>query len=569
MAANPHRRGTEPVDGSALVSPLDRRRFLGVMVGTVGAAAVGGTVLSACGGASSTAAASTGAPPVAADAFTKVAPNEVSFVPISADQVARATSGLTKVAGDMLASTGVPGMAVAVVHRGKVVYAEGFGIRRVGQAAKVDADTVFQIASLSKAVASTVVAGVVGQKVVAWDDPIVRYLPTFSLGDPYVTANVSIADMFSHRSGLPDHAGDLLEDLGFDQPQILARLMLYPMDPFRAAYAYTNFGLTAAAEAAATAKGATWADLSRQVLYGPLGMTSTSSTYADYVAAPNRADLHVRVDGRWEARFQRDPDAQSPAGGASSSVSDMARWMQLQLAGGTFNGTQVIDGDALLQTHVPHYASSPATTLGAKSGSYGLGFNVGVDGAGRLRLSHSGAFGLGAATAFDLLPSEELGIVTLTNGMPIGLPESLNATFMDMVEVGNSTRDWLKAYLPRFAPLTENPSELAGRSAPSSPAPARPDAAYVGTYLNALYGPAIVGSGADGLTLSLGPVPQVFPLTHWDGDTFSYLPTGENAAGITAVTFAGGSGGSPATVNIENLNGVPVITPTLGTFQRA
>jgi CubicO group peptidase (beta-lactamase class C family) len=551
------------------LAPLNRRKFLGVMAGTVGAATAGGAVLSACGSSSGATPPLNTGPLVIANAFESIAPTEVSLVPISSAQVASAVSGLTKVANDMLATTKVPGMAIAVVSKGRVVYAKGFGVRKVGQPGKVDTNTVFQVASLSKAIASTVVAGLVGQDVVAWDDPLIHHLPSFSMGDPYVTANVTIADMFSHRSGLPDHAGDLLEDLGFDQAQIFARMQYYPMDPFRATYAYSNFGLTVGAVAAATAKGAKWEDLSQQVLYGPLGMASTSSRYADYVAASNRADLHVRVDGQWQAKYQRDPDPESPAGGVSSSISDMAKWLQLQLAAGKFNGQQVVDADALQVTHVPHFTNAPATTPAGKSGFYGLGFNVGADGAGRLRLTHSGAFGLGAATAFDMMPSEELGIVTLTNGMPIGLPEALNAAFMDMVETGNPTRDWLKAFTKRFAPFAENPSKLAGKTAPSNPIPAQPDAAYVGTYTNNVYGPAIVGTGPNGLTLTLGPTPQVFPLTHWDGNVFSYFPIGENAAGIAEVTFAIGPGGQAASVNVENLNGNPPISETLGTFQRS
>ena len=121
-------------------------------------------------------------------------------------------------------------------------------------------------------------------------------LPWFALGDPYVTANVTVGDMFSHRSGLPDHAGDRLEDMGFDRRQVLEKLRLEPLDPFRITYQYTNFGVTAAAEAVATAAGTDWARLSNDTVYAPLGMTSTSSRFADFVARPNRAVGHMSVD---------------------------------------------------------------------------------------------------------------------------------------------------------------------------------------------------------------------------------------------------------------------------------
>ncbi len=195
----------------------------------------------------------------------------------------------------MLAKTGVPGLAAAVVHDGQVLYAKGFGVRDVNTLAPVDAATVFRLASVSKPLSSTVVAGAVGRGAMKWTDPVVAQLPSFALADPYVTAHVTYADLFSHTSGLPDHAGDLLEDLGYDQAYILNRLRLEPLEPFRGEYAYTNFGLTAAAEAAAAAAGRSWADLADEVLFSPLGMTSSSFRYADFLSEADQAAMHVRV----------------------------------------------------------------------------------------------------------------------------------------------------------------------------------------------------------------------------------------------------------------------------------
>src|SRR5262249_22069188 len=129
--------------------------------------------------------------------------------------------------------------------------------------------------------------------------------------------------------------------------------------------------------AGARAAGKAWAELSADKLYRPLGMKSTSSRFADYAAAKNRARLHVRVEGQWVAKYVRDPDAQSPAGGVSSTARDLAQWMRLQLGGGKFKGKQVIAAKALAETHRPQIVSrppaSPATDL---AGFYGLGWNV-------------------------------------------------------------------------------------------------------------------------------------------------------------------------------------------------
>lgn len=494
----------------------------------------------------------------------QAAPPTVSAVPISDEQVRAAIASLDDLAEEALARTGVPGMAIAVVHDDDIVYAKGFGVRDTTTDEPVDADTVFQIASLSKPVGATVVARLVGEGTVGWDDRIIDHLPNFALSDPLVTQQVTLADLYSHRSGLPDHAGDLLEDLGYDQAEIFDRLRLLPLEPFRASYAYTNFGLTAAAEAAADAAGTPWAELSEELLYRPLGMTSTSSRFADFEAAPNRALTHVEVDGAWVPLQVRDPDAQSPAGGVSSTANDMARWLRLWLAEGAYDGRQLVDPDALAELSTPHALSGPPATPDARSSFYGLGIGVGNDWTGRVRLSHSGAFALGAATTISLLPAEDLAIVVLTNGSPVGLPESVAGTFMDLVEVGRPERDWLAAFQPRFEAMAANPSRLAGEEPPQLAAPARADAAYLGTYANDYYGPLEVVTGADGgLVMALGPGPEELPLTHWDGDVFSYEPTGENAMGISAVTFTVGPDGRATQVVVEALDALG-----LGTFTR-
>jgi CubicO group peptidase (beta-lactamase class C family) len=145
------------------------------------------------------------------------APNEVSGVDIREGRINDAIGKLDGLVADLMRSSGIPGMAVAVVHGGKAMYAKGFGVRDVRSGDKVDADRVFQLASLSKPVGATVVAHEVTDKAVDWSTPVSTTLPWFALSDPYVTHNVTIADLYSHRSGLPDHAGDPLEDLGYDR----------------------------------------------------------------------------------------------------------------------------------------------------------------------------------------------------------------------------------------------------------------------------------------------------------------------------------------------------------------
>ena len=479
---------------------------------------------------------------------------------VTREQVEAALLNLEQFVKDAMQKTGVPGIVVAVVFHDEVLYLKGFGVRKVGENQLIDTDTVFQLASVSKSIASTVVAGVVGDKVVSWDDPIIKHDPDFQLDNAYVTREVTLRDMFSHRSGLPDHAGDLLEDLGFDRKTILYRLRFLPTDnTFRAAWYYTNFGFTEAAIAAAKATGKSWEDLSSQRLYQRLGMKYTSSRFADYEAASNRALTHTQVNGQWVAKYTRDADAQSPAGGVSSTVRDMAQWMRLQLGNGMYEGEQVIDAKALAETHrpqmfrVPPPPANPATD---RAGIYGLGWNVDYNQQEGNEFNHSGAFNLGAATNVRLLPSEQLGIVALTNGQPIGVPEAITRAFFDLALRGKVQQDWVKLFGQFFAMINKPPygTKVDYTKPPAHPSPALPFEAYVSTYYNDYFGEIEVATQGSGLVLKLGPKLEAFPLGHYDGNVFFYQPTGENAYGLSGVTFTIGTGGKATSVVVENLD---------------
>jgi CubicO group peptidase (beta-lactamase class C family) len=479
----------------------------------------------ACGGASTAA--------NQADASLQgnfIAPNEVSAVPIPPGQIDQAIGQVDGLAADIMAHTGIPGMAIAVVRGGKTVYAKGFGVRQAGNPVRVDADTVFQLASASKSIGATVVAQQVGQKVVRWDTPVQTKLPWFTLADPFVTQRVTIGDLYSHRSGLPDHAGDKVEDLGYSRTDVLQRLRQAPLSPFRATYNYTNFGLTAAAEAVAAAAGIDWETLSEQAIYRPLGMTSTSSRFTDFKARPNRVAAHVQSpDGTWVPGVERNPDAQSAAGGVSASVNDMARWLTFLLANGAVGARQVVEADALLPALSPQSISSPPTNTNARAGFYGYGFGVGTSAAGRVILSHSGAFTLGASTNFTAIPSADIAITILTNAGPIGVPETVAAQFADLVQFGSLQQDWETLYRQVLGPLLAPVGSLVNVARPANPIPPQALAAYTGTYQNAYYGPLQVVDNQGALELRLGPQPMSFPLSHWDGEVFTFMLNNENA----------------------------------------
>lgn len=511
--------------------PLTRRRALthtGAGLAALGGAITGGRPV---GGLAQEAS------PPADEPDAAAAPGIVT--PARAELAVKQIPDLVKT---FLDQSGVPGMSVAVVFDDALIYSGGFGVRELGKDATVDADTVFQLASVSKPLAATVVSAVVGDGAVTWDSRLADIAPGFALHDAWVTENVALDDLFSHRSGLHDHAGDLLEDLGFDRDEILHRLRyLEPEYSFRKGYAYTNFGLTAAAVAVAEVVGMSWEDLSEERLYAPLGMTHSSSTFADFIAEPNRAVPHVKDGDTWIVTpIQREPDAQSPAGGASSTALDMAQFMRLQLGQGVFDGAQLIPAAALAPMHVPQAVSGmPEDPATQRAGFYGLGINVSYTDFGTVQWGHSGAFSSGAATALFLLPASGFGIVALTNGAPVGAAEAVCLSVLDLATTGSVSRDWLTlagarvmaASEPEYVTATnwENP--------PTDVTAAAPDETYLGVFHNDFYGDVEIAQTADGLILRIGPKPLEFPLTHYDRDTFSWQPAGENAADRSGLSF--------------------------------
>jgi CubicO group peptidase (beta-lactamase class C family) len=480
-------------------------------------------------------------------------------------RIQAAVDRLDALAERTLADFRLPGLAIAVVHEGKTVFAKGYGLRELGKPGKVDADTVFQIASLSKSLAASVVAQQVGEGVVTWDTPVSRHLPWFTLSDAWVGSHVTIGDLFAHRSGLPDHAGDDLELLGFSRREILERLAQLPLKAYRDNYAYTNFGLTTAAVAVAAAAGTDWESLSEQAIYAPLGMTRTSSRFDDYQARDNRASGHVYTDGAFRDLQRRQPDAQSPAGGVSSTAHDMARWLTMMLANGQYEGKTVIKDTALLPALSPQVVSRRSETADSLPSFYGFGVGVGVSADASIMLSHSGMFVLGTGTNYMMSPAHDLGIVVLSNGAGVGAVEAVSAEFMDLAINGEVTRDWAGGYRGLFEAQALNApaGSTVGQTPPTDAEASAPLSDLVGQYASAYFGEAQVDLVEDALVLTLGPSGQTFDLTHWSGNTFVFPVFNEERPYGSRSTVTFDLADKPASMQVEFLNDTG-----LGTFIR-
>lgn len=466
-----------------------------------------------------------------------------------------AIQNLPSIVRDVMRRSGVPGMAVAVVVGDKTVLAQGYGKRRIGEEADVDAQTVFQIASISKSISATVAAIAISDGTLSWNDPVRRYLPGFALSDAYVTQHATIGDFFAHRTGLPGAAGDDLEDLGFQREDILSRLGQLPLDSFRSSYHYANFSTTVGAQALAAAAGRPFETLAQERLFSPLGMASSSFRYDDFARRENRAALHAYKDGGFSPVGIRKADAQAAAGGVSSNVLDLARWMALLLSDGLYQGQRILELDALLPAVSPQSFSSRAGDMMSRSGFYGYGFNVNTELGGRVSLGHSGAFLLGAGTSFRIVPSAGVGIVVLSNGAPVGAAESVVATFVDIVLYGKPTRDWYAAYHSAMQGFFTPQADLSGKRKPAHPAHAKAFDRYIGQYDNPYFGPATIRPFNGGLVLELGPGRMRFPLRHWDGDTFAFEPAGEAGLVDSQASLTFGPQGADFTIPFYDADG--------------
>ena len=494
---------------------------------------------------------------------------------ITAAQVQSALDRLDGLIEDGMAQTGLPGAAVAVVYNDEVVYERGFGVRELGKPEPVTPETVFQIASLSKALSSTLAAAVVGDGTTTWDATIGSLVPDFALADPYVSDQVTIRDMLCHRSGLPAYGGDpLIFNFGYDRDECLRQLRYYTAaTPFRTTWAYSNLGFSAGAYAAAQAAGRSWEDLAEERLFAPLGMTSTSYRFADFERRENRAAPHYRTaDSVWEPGDLTADDAAAPAGGVSSNLRDLTHWLRLHLASGMFDGQQVVASEPLHETHRPQIlVFTPPDPATGPAYFYGLGWTVSYDDRGRLELSHGGDFN-SYSTQATLLPGSGLGILVLCNGGASAVRGAIPKAFLEMVTQGEPSQDWVSAIETSFAAglasILATSTPFPQGEPPAGAAPPLPLDVYTGAYSDTIHGEVTVREENGALVLTFGPDGVQHQLHPWDRDAFSYLLTGSEGAQLAqfGVLFTVGPEGQADAAQIS-LGGVG--PDAVATFTRA
>ncbi|MBN2539314.1 MAG: serine hydrolase [Deltaproteobacteria bacterium] len=413
-----------------------------------------------------------------------------------------------------------PGMAVAVVDSNGTVYRRCFGVKKTGGTDPIDPDTVFQIGSASKPLTSTVIASLVDKGVLGWDDKAVEYYTTFELYETWAGQHLTFRDMLCHRSGLQSHAGgELMVPFNYNSSEILYRIrFLEPATDFRTAFEYQNVMFLLAGESAARATGTEWPDLIEREVFDPLGMPSSSARYDDFVTARNRAWNHIEENGTFVVVEPLNYDALSPAGGVSSSIRDMAKWLQFQVNNGAIGGKEIISPEILAETKSLQIVSASADTYVS---GYGLGWYYSFLEDGTI-LDHGGST-TSSTSYLMILPGEKVGVVVLCNkGISHSLPMAVCYTFRDLYLYGKCSIDYYAAFRQVIDPAFEEiqPVEQLAPPPSNQTGPLRLEE-YTGTYHSDYYGEVRVVLEDEELQLFTGRNPVPFNLSHWNRNTFS------------------------------------------------
>jgi CubicO group peptidase (beta-lactamase class C family) len=447
----------------------------------------------------------------------------------------------------------LPGLAVAVVKDDKVIVAKGYGVKELGGSAPITDQTLFQIASTSKAFTTAAMAMLVDEKKLSWDDPVRQHVAYFRLDDPCADSLVTLRDVVSHRTGLARH-DELWDDSGLTREEVIRAVGRVPLSkPFRSAYQYQNIMFMVAGEAVAHAAGTSWNDFVRARIFTPLHMTQTITTFGEWNAATDRATPH-RHDvktGASRTISAIDEDPLGPAGTIASSARDMSQWLRFQLSGGLADGKRLVSAEALGETKTPQTVirvegASRDLNPDANLLAYGMGWTI-QDYHGSTLLAHAGALN-SFRTHVALLPRENAGFAVMTN-MARGISlYALRAALADLL-LGRPARDW-NAYYLAVEKKMDDAAETAKRDREAKRVrdthPSHELPAYAGTYIDPAYGPVAVAVENGALVLRWRRL--VLPLAHYHYDTFSAI--NEEADVDEQVQFRTGADGVVNTLTL-------------------
>ncbi|PYP55231.1 MAG: serine hydrolase [Gemmatimonadetes bacterium] len=450
----------------------------------------------------------------------------------------------------------VPGVAIAVVRNDSVVFVKGYGVRELGKPARVDAHTLFAIGSTTKAFTAAALAMLVDSGKLAWDDPVTKHLAWLELADPYVTRELTVRDLLTHRSGLP--RGDLVwYGSSFDRSEVLHRVRyLKPRWSFRSNYGYQNIMFLAAGEVVAAASGVSWGDFLKARIFTPLGMTGTNTSVTALAGEGDVAMPHKKIDDTVRVIPWRNIDNVGPAGSINSSVADLSQWLRLQLGGGTFRGRRLVSDSTVEEMHTPQMVirmNKDAREIFPDTHflAYGLGWLL-RDYHGKMFVGHGGAID-GMRAEIGLVPEARVGAVVLCNLDGTSFPAAILYRALDAY-LGAPPRDWSAVLL-----AAERKAEAHGDSVDKAfeakrvrdTHPSLPLERYAGNYVDSLYGTVEIAEQGDRLVARMGPA-FTGDLTHWHFDTFK-VTWRDRGLGTSYLTFNVDADGKVGSVEVREV----------------
>lgn len=411
----------------------------------------------------------------------------------------------------------IPSMAVVIVQNGKTIYMNNLGVKNLASGEPVDENTLFMIGSVTKQFAATNIAQLVSAGLMSWDDPVAKYYPDkneFQLYSDYVTDNLTIRDFLCHRSGLPDHNADALWSIfNYTYSYNLHQLRYVKNNtPFRSTFNYHNIIYSLPAYCAARANNTAWNELIKEEHLEPLGMTTATTTYSDFMNSPNHATPYTLRNGTFKM-YVNSADGVGPAGIIACSINEIVNWLNFQITDtGMYNGVQIVSKKDLDETHNGQIELSEQFKELFNSSMYGFGWIVGDD-----QINHNGDLSAFHAHV-KIYESKGLGIAIFTNGGDYAdnFRYLLANKFMELLNGDETIDPW-------------NPTPITLIPGPTPPiVDPQPLSTYIGVYSNAFYGNINITNNNNTLICYYGNNTIPFELNHWNGDEFNDTTTTMN-----------------------------------------
>jgi len=467
-----------------------------------------------------------------------------------------------------------PGMAVGIVQNGEVRHLEGYGIRDINGTEKVNADTLFSVASTTKAFTSAALAILVDEGKLDWDDPVVKYLPDFRLADPWVTREFTVRDLLTHRSGLGQGAGDLMlwpEPAGFTREEIIHNLRYLKITTsFRSEYAYDNLLYIVAGEVAAVISGMPWETFVQTRILDPLDMACFSGPIPS-VSLNNVATPHGSFDGEMATiprnAITGEVKASAAAGGLVCNVRGMSKWMIAQLQGGVgLNGKRIFSlqqRDEMWRSQtILNVSSSEREYDNTHFKTYALAWRK-TDVLGYEVVSHTGTLS-GMQAYLTLVPELDLGLMVLSNGSNYGARSSVTQAIIKSF-MGDKNTDWVEKYYQRQIAAradVEEEHEVVKGSGQME----QPPESYLGNYKDPWFGEVVISPIGNELRFTskksvqmrgdLEPFENNTFIVRWDNRTLeadAYVYFDKDANGKNVMTMEAVSANTDSSFNFPDL----------------